>query len=105
VVRGDTRQYLDRHPGPQDLALVVEVADTSLQRDRTFKKRVYALAGIPVYWIVNLSESQFEVYTDPSGPAESPDYHERQDYGTSDAVPLVIEGHEVDRLVVQELLP
>lgn len=105
VVRGDTRQYLDRHPGPQDVALVVEVADTTLQRDRTLKKRIYAFAAIPVYWIVNLSENQFEVYTDPSGPAESPDYRGRRDYGPSDEVPVIIEGREVGRLAVQELLP
>src|SRR5262245_39214068 len=39
VVRGERRQYLDHHPGPQDVALVVEVADSSLQRDRSLKKR------------------------------------------------------------------
>lgn len=105
VVRGDTRQYLDRHPGPQDLALVVEVADTSLQRDRASKKQIYARAEIPVYWIVNLVERQFEVYTDPSGPAESPDYRESQYYRPSDEVPVVIEGREVGRLPVRELLP
>lgn len=38
VVRGDARQYLDHHPGPGDVALVVEVADASWQRDRTLKK-------------------------------------------------------------------
>lgn len=37
VVRGNTRDYLDRHPDPQDLALVVEVADSTLERDRTAK--------------------------------------------------------------------
>lgn len=50
VVRGDTRQYLDRHPGAEDIALVVEVSDTTLQRDRSLKKRIYARAGIPIYW-------------------------------------------------------
>jgi Uma2 family endonuclease len=105
VVRGDTRQYLDRHPGPRDLALVVEVADATLQRDRTSKKRLYAAAAIAVYWIVNLPERHFEVYTDPSGPAIQPDYRHRQDYGPEDAVPLVIDGREVGRLAVRELLP
>ena len=105
VVRGDRRQYLDRHPGPQDVTLVVEVADTTLQRDRTLKKRLYAAARIPVYWIVNLPENRFEVYTDPTGPADQSDYRQRQDYGPSDEVPLVIEGREVSRLAVQELLP
>ncbi|MCI0527429.1 MAG: Uma2 family endonuclease, partial [Nitrospira sp.] len=77
----------------------------TLQRDRTTKKRLCALAEIPIYWIVNLSENQLEVYTDPSGPAEQPDYRQRQDYGLSDLVPVVIEGHEIGRLTVRELLP
>jgi Uma2 family endonuclease len=105
IVRGETRQYLDRHPGPQDVALVVEVADSSLQRDRSLKKRLYAVAGIPVYWIVNLLANQIEVYTEPSGPTEKPDYQRQQNYSLTDVVPVVIEGQEVGRLAVQELLP
>lgn len=105
VVRGERRQYLDRHPGPREVALVVEVADTTLQRDRRAKKRLYAQAEIPVYWIINLVESQCKVYTDPSGPAEQPDYRQRQDYGRADTVPLVLEGRTIAQLAVQELLP
>jgi Uma2 family endonuclease len=105
VVRGETREYLDRHPGPEDIALVVEVADSSLQRDRSLKKRLYAAAGIPVYWIVNLLANQIEVYSDPSGPAEKPDYQQQQNYSLADVVPVVIEGREVGRLAVQDLMP
>jgi Uma2 family endonuclease len=47
IVRGDTRDYLDRHPGAKDIALVVEVSDSTLERDRTLKKRIYARANIP----------------------------------------------------------
>lgn len=39
VIRGDTQQYLDRHPGAEDIAMVIEVSDTTLRRDRTVKKR------------------------------------------------------------------
>lgn len=105
VIRGDTRLYLDRHPGPEEVALVVEIADTTLQRDRTLKKRLYAYAGIPVYWIVNLPERQLEVYTRPSGPAEPADYSQRQNYLSSAAIPVVIEGREIGHLTAQELLP
>jgi Uma2 family endonuclease len=105
VVRGETRHYLDRHPGPNDVGLVIEVADTTLQRDRGFKKRLYARAGIPVYWIVNLSDNQCEVYTEPSGPEPQPDYRQRQDYGASDDIPVVLVGIEVGRIAVRELLP
>jgi Uma2 family endonuclease len=105
IIRGDRRQYSDRHPGPQDVALVAEVADTTLQRDRILKKRVYAFAGIPVYWIINLIERRFEVYTEPSGPVEQPDYQRRQDYNPSDEIPVIIEGREIGHLIVRELLP
>jgi Uma2 family endonuclease len=105
VVRGDTRQYLDRHPGPQDLALVVEVADATLQRDRVLKRRIYALAGIPTYWIANLSESKFEVYSEPSGASVQPDYRQQRDFGPVDQVPLVIDGVEIGRIPVREMLP
>lgn len=104
VVRGDRRQYRDRHPSPQDLTLLVEVADTSLHRDRGSKKRLYARAGVREYWIVNLPEGRLEVYTAPSGPAEEPDYGRRQDYTLSDTVPLVLDGREVGRLAVRDWL-
>lgn len=105
VVRGERRQYPDHHPGPQDIALVIEVADSSLRRDQTLKKRIYAAAGISVYWIVNLIDGQIEVYSEPSGSHEQPDYHQQQNYGLEDAVPVVVDGQEVGRLSVQDLLP
>lgn len=105
VVRGSRRDYRDHHPGAQDVALLAEVSDTTLQRDRGSKKRVYARANVPVYWIINLIDSQVEVYTNPSGPGEQPDYGQRQDYGPADQVPVVIDGREVGRIAVRDLLP
>jgi Uma2 family endonuclease len=104
IVRGNTRDYLDRHPGSQDLALVVEIADSTLERDRTSKKRMYARAGIPVYWIVHLCERKLEVYTEPIDLAQQPTYQQRQDYSLSDEVAVAIEGREVGRLIVRDLL-
>jgi hypothetical protein len=83
----------------------VEVADSSLRRDRDLKKRIYARAAIPSYWIVNLADRRIEVYTAPSGPGASPDYAERADYAAEDAVPVVIEGREVGRVAVGMVLP
>jgi Uma2 family endonuclease len=105
VVRGAPRQYVSRHPGAADLALVVEVADTTLQRDRTTKKELYAGAGIPVYWIVNLPQEQVEVYTGPSGPVGSPDYGQCLVYGRSDRVPVVVAGQQVAEVSAGDLLP
>lgn len=91
VIRGTPRDYSDRHPGPGDVAIVIEVSDTTLRRDRGLKKRIYARAGIPVYLIINLPESQIEVYTEPTGEAEEPDYQRRQDYLPTDEIPIIIE--------------
>jgi Uma2 family endonuclease len=87
VVRGARRDYQDRHPGAADVGVVVEVADTSLARDRGWKKQIYARARIPVYWMVNLIDRQVEVYTDPSGPAAEPDYARHQDYAVGETIP------------------
>ncbi len=105
VIRGDSNDYADRHPGPGEVALVVEVADTSLTKDKTEKKRIYAAAGIPIYWLVNLTERRIEVYNDPTGPDAWPDYRIRTDFGAETVVPLVLEGREIARLNVGELLP
>jgi len=105
VVQGNTLDYLDRHPGSQDLALVVEIADSSVERDRTVKKRAYARAGIPVYWIVNLVEKQLEVYTEPTNLPEESTYQQRKDYSLSDKVTVAIAGREVGQITVQDLLP
>lgn len=105
VVRGDTRQYLDRHPGAEDIALIIEVSDTTLQRDRTVKKRIYARARIAVYWIVNIVEGLVEVYSQPLVEVESSDYSQRLDFGRSAVIPIIIEGREIGAIAVNSLLP
>jgi Uma2 family endonuclease len=105
IVRGQTRDYRDRHPGPGDLALLIELADATLYRDRTLKKRIYAAARVAVYWIVNLPERKVEVYTAPAGTGDQADYGQRQDYGEAEAVPLVIEGRQAGTIVARDVLP
>jgi Uma2 family endonuclease len=105
VVRGNSSDYLERHPSSQDVALVVEIADLSLERDRSFKKRIYARAGIPVYWIVNLIEQQIEVYTQPLILGREATYKHRQDYVAPMRVGLIIEEQKVGSLNLLDLLP
>jgi Uma2 family endonuclease len=105
LIRGDSSDYADRHPGAGDVALVVEVADASLEADRTLKKAIYASAGIPVYWILNLIVGRLEVYSDPGGPAGHADYRNRCDYTADEEVALLVGGREVARIPVRELLP
>jgi Uma2 family endonuclease len=105
VVRGVARDYTSRHPGPNETALVIEVADSSLTRDRSVKARVYARAGIAVYWIVNLVDSQIEVYTAPTGPCDEPRYQSRRDFHPRESAPLLIDGNEIGSIPAQDLLP
>jgi Uma2 family endonuclease len=60
IVRGHPRDYVKEHP--RSAALVVEIADTSLEHDRTIKLVEYAKAGIADHWILNLNTRQLEVY-------------------------------------------
>lgn len=105
VLRGGARDYGDRTPGPSDVALAVEVADSSLVADQTLMKRIYAAAAVPFYWIVNLRGRSIEVHADPTGSAEAPDYGSTKSYSEDESVPLVIGGREVARIPVRELLP
>ena len=57
--------YTASHPRPEDLLLLVEVADTTLQIDRTVKARLYATAGIVEYWIVDLERRTIAIGREP----------------------------------------
>jgi Uma2 family endonuclease len=105
VVRGDARRYLMRHPGPTEVALVVEVSDSSLALDRGSKQRIYARAGIPAYWIVNLNDQCVECFADPVGPATNPRYNSAKVYAAGESIPLVIDGVEVGSIIVDDILP
>ena len=64
------RDYGAKRPvSASDVLLIVEVSDTTLNYDRTVKRSLYAEAGIPEYWIVNLQDRVIEVYTSPSNGA------------------------------------
>jgi len=100
IVRGNDTSYDLRHPGVSDFGIAIEVSDSTLPFDRRDKLRIYATAGIPVYWIVNLVENQIEVYADP----QSATYQTRNDFAVGAALPLVLDGVTVF-IPVSELLP
>ena len=73
VVVGSPRDYELEHP--TTAVLVVEVADTTLMFDRTTKASLYASAGVPEYWIVNLVDRTLEILREPSAMADQPFGH------------------------------
>ncbi len=66
ILRQRDDYYAESHPGPEDILLIIEIADSSLEKDRTLKLPLYAEAGIPELWIVNLPDQQLERYWAPS---------------------------------------
>lgn len=104
VIRGNREQFRDQHPTGSDVGMLVETADTSLRRDRGWKKKVYARAEIPVYWIINLVDEQVEFYSKPGEVGGHWDYQDITVFRVGQEVPLVLDGLEVDRIPVKELL-
>jgi len=102
VIRGQTTDYRDRHPQAQDLEVVIEVSDATLERDRTMKQRIYASAGISVYWILNLRDRQLEVYTQPR--MEESEYTHFQIFTEVESVTLTIQDLDLGSLWVKDLL-
>jgi Uma2 family endonuclease len=58
--------YASAHPGPSDILLVIEFAESSIDYDRYIKAHVYAKAGVGEYWLVDLNDDVVYVHTDPS---------------------------------------
>ena len=65
VVRINLREYIDGHPTADDIFLLIEVADRTLNSDRTSKARIYAQARIPEYWIIDVNARQVYVLYEP----------------------------------------
>ena len=100
LVRGKARDFVLRHPEAAEAALAIEVADSSLAKDRR-RRRTYGPAGIPVYWIVNLNSRQVEVYARPKGNG----YESRIVFKAGQELPLVIAGTVVGLIAIADILP
>ncbi|MEF8816284.1 MAG: Uma2 family endonuclease [Salinibacter sp.] len=74
--------YSTHHPGPDDVFLLVEVADTSLDFDRETKGPLYARAGISEYWVIALDDEQVHVFRDP----ERKQFETHKTYGLADEI-------------------
>jgi Uma2 family endonuclease len=104
VVPGSPRDYLAQHP--TSALLVVEVSEASLKTDREVKGSLYASAGIPEYWILNLRERVLEVYREPVADARAvygAAYRQQRIYTTGEPVSPLCAPDAT--LAVEQLLP
>lgn len=65
IVKGNMFDYALHHPSPEDIYLVVEVADSTLKKDCEVKEKIYAKANIADYWVVDLKNRQVHIFRDP----------------------------------------
>jgi len=101
VFRGTPDDLLDAEP--DDIPLIIEVADSSLARDRTDKLRCYAQNDIPEYWILNLQAETLEVYREPARG----EYRRRETLTRDDTAVLAFLDTDDDTrsVAVDQLLP
>ena len=88
--------YAEAHPSAKDTLLLIEVSDSSLEKDQKVKLPLYAEAGIPEVWIVNLQDHQLEQYREPS----EKDYTNIRILRAGD----VVEHNVVGRIEVEQIL-
>lgn len=79
---------------------MVEVADSTLERDRTLKRQIYARAGIPTYWIANLVNGQLEIYTQPT-----PDGYQSQITLSQGSTEVVLGSQRIGLIVIETIFP
>jgi Uma2 family endonuclease len=66
IVKGTMFDYAERHPSPEDVYLVVEVADSTLKKDCEVKDKLYARSNIPDYWVIDVKNRQVHIFRTPT---------------------------------------
>jgi len=100
-----SRFYVHRHPGASEVALVVEASDLAINFARTLKKQIFAAAGIPIYWILNVVDEQLEVFENPSGNAETAEYRASRILKRGERATVQIGDAIVGPIPIEAMLP
>ncbi|WP_439630748.1 Uma2 family endonuclease [Gemmata sp.] len=104
IVPGPRRRYSNGHPTPAEARLLIEVSASSLLVDRHDKGSIYAGAGVPVYWVVNVADKVIEVYTQPGGTGEAAAYAACDVFPVGASVPVVLDGATVGTVAVADVM-
>ena len=99
VFNPESYQQREGQPIPEDVHLLIEVSDATLPYDRSTKAKLYALAGIQEYWIVDLRSDQIELHLEPN--VEAGEYNNLRRYGAD----ATFESPFCGQVTVKDLLP
>ncbi|MCA9263032.1 MAG: Uma2 family endonuclease [Planctomycetales bacterium] len=103
VVRGSDFDFRNRHPHANDVILICEISDSSLDYDRGTKLVQYARAGIPTYWIINIPDQCIECHTSPG--LSLGQYQQRTVFQVGDTISIALESNQTISIQVADLLP
>jgi Uma2 family endonuclease len=105
IARGGMRSYVHSLPALDRFALVVEVCASTPRADYKQKPPVYARAGIPVYWVIDLQKREIVVFGEPRDLGEQYGYATQTRYTSGQTVDVVIDGQVRGRIAVDDVLP
>jgi Uma2 family endonuclease len=103
VIRGTPGDYRARHPAGSDVPLVMEVTDSTQDRDRGTKYRSYARARIPEYWIIDLTNRCVDIFRQPTGEGEQARYEHSSCYHALQVVPVELSASQIGQIKLPEL--
>ncbi len=103
IVKGKIEDFDAVKVKPSNVELIIEVSDSTLDRDRGITLRSYARASVSCYWIVNLLDHQIEVYTDPDPLAPVPSYRQMQVFRFDEMVLLSLGGQAIGQIAVSDV--
>jgi Uma2 family endonuclease len=106
VVRGPIDLYIQqaRHPGPQDVGLVVEIAVTSLPKDLGDHREVLARASIPTYWVADVKARRLLAHSEPRVEQGRGLYARIETYQSGQSIPLILDGQTIASIPFDEIL-
>lgn len=100
LLKGPRSRYKEHRPSSEDVLLLVEVSDSTLGSDRYVKAPLYAEAGIPEVWVVNLDKGVIEVFSQPAGGR----YKRTSTVGRGETLAIALPGGLAESISVDEVL-
>jgi Uma2 family endonuclease len=106
VLRGRLEEFQPQPPSTSEALLLVEVCHHTKRADYHDKLSLYASAGVPSYWVVDLDGRKVAVHTEPTSEGSDGAFFARlETFAEGASIPVVLDGHEVGRIPVKDVLP
>ncbi|MDG3002435.1 Uma2 family endonuclease [Paludisphaera mucosa] len=105
VARGDLKDFRPSPPATSEAALIVEVCASTRTADYRDKVRLYASAGVPLYWVVDVDGRKIDAFSEPQGSGREAGYARQATFLEGQAAAVVLDGREVGRIDAKDLLP